>query len=141
MRRDDRGKVQQRSLTRLTRERASSAPVHTPRGRRPQSLATVAHVTGNLLDGWRAQEYGRSRDGVALRVFLPAADRPAEGLLVAAQHGEEAVTALVARRLLERVPGRSTGWLGWPSTPGVMASGMLSQQAALPCPTPSGPVV
>ena len=71
---------------------------------------TVVHVTGNLLEGWRAEEYGRSRDGVALRVFLPAADRPVEGLLVAAQHGEEAVTALVARRLLERVPGRSTGW-------------------------------
>jgi protein MpaA len=70
----------------------------------------VAHVTGNLLDDWRAEEYGRSRDGVALRVFLPAVDRPVEGLLVAAQHGEEAVTALVARRLLERVPGRSTGW-------------------------------
>jgi protein MpaA len=67
-------------------------------------------VTGNVLDGWRVCEYGRSRQGVALRVFLPAADRPVAGLVTAAQHGEEAVTALLARRLLERVPARETGW-------------------------------
>jgi protein MpaA len=67
-------------------------------------------VTGNLLDGWRAQEYGRSRQGVALRVFLPAGDRPVAGLVTAAQHGEEAVTALLARRLLERVPAGETAW-------------------------------
>jgi protein MpaA len=67
-------------------------------------------VTGNLLDGWRAQEYGRSREGVALRVFLPAGDGPVAGLVTAAQHGEEAVTTLLARRLLERVPASETGW-------------------------------
>jgi murein peptide amidase A len=67
-------------------------------------------VTGNLLDGWRAQEYGRSRQGVALRVFLPAGDLPVAGLMTAAQHGEEAVTALLARRLLERVPAGESTW-------------------------------
>ncbi|MGI8972557.1 MAG: M14 family zinc carboxypeptidase [Gaiella sp.] len=67
-------------------------------------------MTGNLLDGWRVEEYGRSRDGVALRVFLPATDGPVTGLLIAAQHGEEAVTALLARRLLERVSGHGTRW-------------------------------
>ena len=68
-------------------------------------------MTGNLLDGWRVDEYGRSRDGVALRAFLPAAERPVAGLLVAAQHGEEAATALLERRLLERVAGHETGWV------------------------------
>jgi murein peptide amidase A len=33
-----------------------------------------------------------------------------EGLLVAAQHGEEAETGLLARRLLERVAGDETRW-------------------------------
>jgi protein MpaA len=47
---------------------------------------------------------------VPLRVFLPAADGPVAGLLTAAQHGEEADTALLARRLLERVPAADTRW-------------------------------
>ena len=67
-------------------------------------------MTGNLLDGWRAEEYGRSRDGIALRVFMPEADGPVGGLLIAAQHGEEAATALLARRLLERVSAHETHW-------------------------------
>ena len=72
--------------------------------------ATVGAVTGNLLDGWRAEEYGRSRDGISLRVFMPQADGPVGGLLIAAQHGEEAATALLARRLLERVSAHETHW-------------------------------
>ena len=36
--------------------------------------------------------------------------RLVEGLLVAAQHGEEAETGLLARRLLERIPGDETRW-------------------------------
>ena len=67
-------------------------------------------LTGNLLDGWETHEYGRSRQGVALRVFMPVGERPVAGLLTAAQHGEEAVTALLARRLLERVRGDETAW-------------------------------
>ena len=67
-------------------------------------------MTGNLLDGWRAREYGRSRLGAPLRVYLPEGDRPVAGLVTAAQHGEEAVTALLARRLMERVPGAATAW-------------------------------
>ena len=67
-------------------------------------------MTGNLLDRWRSEEFGRSRDGIALRVYLPAGDGPIAGLLTAAQHGEEAHTALLARRLLERVPARATRW-------------------------------
>jgi protein MpaA len=67
-------------------------------------------VTGNLLDGWRAEEYGRSGEGVPLRVFRPAGDGPVAGLLVAAQHGEEGATTLLVRRLLERVPGSETRW-------------------------------
>ena len=62
------------------------------------------------LDGWRVEEYGRSRDGVPLRVFRPAGDGPVAGLLTAAQHGEEADTALLVRRLLERIPGTETRW-------------------------------
>jgi len=57
------------------------------------------------------EEYGRSRDGVALRAFFPEGNGTAAGLLVAAQHGEEAVTALLARRLLERVSGDATRWV------------------------------
>jgi protein MpaA len=67
-------------------------------------------VTGNELPSWRVEEFGRSRDGVALRVFLPQGDGPIAGLLTAAQHGEEAATALMARRLLERVRGDETRW-------------------------------
>ena len=67
-------------------------------------------MTGNDLPGWRCEEFGRSRDGVALRVFLPAGDGPIAGLLTAAQHGEEVHTALLARRLMERVPGDRTRW-------------------------------
>ena len=64
--------------------------------------------TSNLLPGWREEEYGRSRGGLPLRVQLPG--RPVEGLLVAAQHGEEAETGLLARRLLERIPAGETAW-------------------------------
>ncbi|HUQ21900.1 MAG TPA: M14 family zinc carboxypeptidase [Gaiellaceae bacterium] len=65
---------------------------------------------GSDLLGWRVEEYGRSRNGVPLRVFLPEGDGPSTGLLTAAQHGEEADTALLARRLLERVSGAETKW-------------------------------
>ena len=65
---------------------------------------------GSELDGWRVEEYGRSRDGVPLRVFMPARDGRVAGLLTAAQHGEEADAALVVRRLLERVAGTETRW-------------------------------
>ena len=41
---------------------------------------------------------------------LPAGDAPVAGLLIAAQHGEEAETGLLARRLLERIPGDETEW-------------------------------
>jgi protein MpaA len=67
-------------------------------------------VTGNELTGWRVEEYGRTRDGVPMRVFLPEGEGPIAGLLTAAQHGEESDTALLARRLLERVPGHQTRW-------------------------------
>ena len=67
-------------------------------------------MTGNELQGWRVEEFGRSRDGVPMRVFLPQGDGPIAGLLTAAQHGEEADTALMARRLLERIPGDETRW-------------------------------
>ncbi len=65
---------------------------------------------GSELDGWRVEEYGRSRDGVPLRVFMPEGDGPLAGLLTAVQHGEEADAALLVRRLLERVPGTDTRW-------------------------------
>jgi murein peptide amidase A len=45
-----------------------------------------------------------------MRVFMPQGEGPIAGLLTAAQHGEEADTALLARRLLERVPGNETRW-------------------------------
>ncbi len=67
-------------------------------------------TTSNVLRGWREHEYGRSRRGLPLVVQLPAAGTPVEGLLVAAHHGEEAETGLLARRLLERIPGDETRW-------------------------------
>jgi protein MpaA len=67
-------------------------------------------VTSNVLRGWREHEYGRSRGGLPLRVQLPAADGSVDGLLIATQHGEEAETGLLARRLLERIPGDETRW-------------------------------
>jgi len=70
----------------------------------------VSMRLGNELDGWRVEEYGRSRDGVPLRVFRPEGAGPVAGLLTAAQHGEEADTALLVRRLLERTPGTETRW-------------------------------
>jgi murein peptide amidase A len=66
--------------------------------------------TSNVLHGWREVEYGHSRGGLPLRVQLPAGDGPVEGLLIATQHGEEAETGLLARRLLERIPGDETRW-------------------------------
>ena len=66
--------------------------------------------TSNVLRGWREREYGRSRGGIPLRVQLPAREGAVDGLLVAAQHGEEAETGLLARRLLERVPADATRW-------------------------------
>lgn len=66
--------------------------------------------TGADLVGWREFEFGRSGEGLPLRVFLPAGDLPLQGLLTAALHGEEVVTSLVVRRLLERVPGDQTRW-------------------------------
>jgi protein MpaA len=66
--------------------------------------------TSNVLPGWREEEYGRSRGGLPLRVQLPAHDGPIEGILVATQHGEEAETGLLARRLLERIPADQTAW-------------------------------
>ncbi|MEO5576993.1 MAG: M14 family zinc carboxypeptidase [Gaiellaceae bacterium] len=65
---------------------------------------------GSELRGWRVEEYGRSGEGVPLRVFLPERNGPVAGLLTAAQHGEEADTTLLVRRLLERVSGSDTGW-------------------------------
>ena len=66
--------------------------------------------TSNRLRGWTEHVYGRSRGGLPLRVQLPASGAPVAGLLVAAQHGEEAETGLLARRLLERIPGDETRW-------------------------------
>ena len=66
--------------------------------------------TSNVLQGWREQEYGRSRGDLPLRVQLPSRGAPVAGLLIAGQHGEEAETGLLARRLLERIPGDETGW-------------------------------
>jgi murein peptide amidase A len=65
---------------------------------------------GSELDGWRVEEYGRSRGDLPLRAFMPAGDGPLAGLLTAGQHGEEADTALLVRRLLERIPGAETRW-------------------------------
>ena len=67
-------------------------------------------MTGNELTGWRVEPYGRSHDGVELRAFMPSTTGPVAGLITAAQHGEEADTALLVRRLLERVPGDATRW-------------------------------
>ena len=67
-------------------------------------------VTSNLLRGWREEEYGRSRGRLPLRVQLPESGAPVAGLLIATQHGEEAETGLLARRLLERIPGDETAW-------------------------------
>jgi protein MpaA len=64
----------------------------------------------HALDGWTPVEYGRSRDGVALRVFTPARGGPVAGLLTAGVHGEESMTTLVARRVLEQIAGTETGW-------------------------------
>jgi protein MpaA len=73
--------------------------------------ASVCAVLGNALEGWQPLEYGRSLDGVSLRAFLPDGDRPVGGLLTAAFHGEEALTALLIRRLLEQVPAQETTWV------------------------------
>ena len=41
---------------------------------------------------------------------LPATGAPVDGILIATHHGEEAETGLLARRLLERIPGDETRW-------------------------------
>ena len=63
-----------------------------------------------MLDGWHVEEVGRSRGGLPLRAFLPAREPPLDGLLIAALHGEEPETLLMARRLLERVAATESGW-------------------------------
>lgn len=68
---------------------------------------------GPAPEGWEAREYGRSRRGLPLEVFVPATVRdggPIDGLLTATQHGEESTGLLLARRLLERIPGGETRW-------------------------------
>jgi len=70
----------------------------------------VSERLGSELDGWRVEEYGRSRGDLPLRVFLPEGDGALAGLLTAGQHGEEADTSLIVRRLLERIPGSETRW-------------------------------
>lgn len=65
--------------------------------------------SGADLLGWEPVEYGLSASAVPLRVFLPASSA-ISGLITGALHGEEVVTALVLRRLLERVPGDETDW-------------------------------
>lgn len=69
-------------------------------------------MTAIELDGWTAREYGRSRRELPLEVFLPdgACDGSVAGLLTATQHGEESSCLLLARRLLERIPGSETRW-------------------------------
>ena len=79
--------------------------------------------TGAILEGWRPVEYGRSHEGVALRAFLPSGVRTITGMLTATVHGEEALTALLASRLLERVPGGETSWA---VVPVVNPDGMLA---------------
>jgi protein MpaA len=70
----------------------------------------VSERLGSELDGWRVEEYGRSRGDLPLRVFLPEGDGLLAGLLTAGQHGEEADTSLLVRRLLERIPAIETRW-------------------------------
>ena len=70
------------------------------------------------MEGWRETEIGRSRRGVAIRAYLPPG--PVTGLLVAGIHGEEPETLLLARRLLERIPGEA------------------ATMAILPCANPDG---
>ena len=67
-----------------------------------------------MVDAWRMEEVGRSRGGLPLRVYLPHREPPLDGLLVAALHGEEPETLLLARRLLERVPAEASGWAVMP---------------------------
>ena len=67
-------------------------------------------MLGSALEGWQPLEYGRSLEGLSLRVFLPGEEGPVGGLVTAACHGEEALTALLVRRLLEQVPARATTW-------------------------------
>src|ERR1700709_2755258 len=86
--------------------------------------AGTGPATGNRPAAWRCETYGTSRDGVPLRVFLPQDDAaPLAGLLTAAQHGEEADTSLLARRLLERIPAHATRWA---VVPVVNPDGLLS---------------
>ena len=89
-------------------------------------------MTGSTLEGWRAIEFGRTREGVALRAFRPSGDRPVAGLLTAALHGEEATTALLARRLLEQVHGDETGWVVVPvANPDGMLAGIRQNAAGV----------
>lgn len=89
-------------------------------------------ATGDVLVGWRPVEYGRSHRGVALRAFLPGGGRSIAGMLTAAVHGEEALTALLACRLLERVPGDQTRWVIVPVVnPDGMLAGMRQNAAGV----------
>lgn len=73
-----------------------------------------------IADGWHEEEIGRSRGGLPLKLYRPAAGGQIDGLLIAGIHGEEPETLLLARRLLERIDGADTSW------------------AILPCANPDG---
>ena len=67
-------------------------------------------------DRQRAPRDGRRRSTAAretawrCRCSCRPVSGPIAGLVTAAQHGEEAETGLLARRLMERVPGTETRW-------------------------------
>jgi protein MpaA len=61
-------------------------------------------------EGWSSEEFGRSHLGAPMMVFAPAGIAQVDGLLIAAVHGEEPETLLLARRLVERVAAEDTTW-------------------------------
>jgi protein MpaA len=73
-----------------------------------------------IADGWVREEAGRSHLGAPIALYVPEGAVAVDGLLIAALHGEEPETLLLARRLLEQVAGDDAAW------------------AILPCANPDG---
>ncbi|MCW2926669.1 MAG: peptidase carboxypeptidase [Thermoleophilia bacterium] len=68
----------------------------------PAGLRPIHHAALAAGNGWRAETFGESVNGIPLQAWWPTTERPTR-VVWAAIHGEEAVTMQLAHQLLRTV--------------------------------------